>query len=109
MNDFETWVKCDKANTINTFDVGDIRSTNVVVYVLSHGKAEEAKVTKTLDVTCGEPYTNQGGGDSAGQKAKSYAFQAFGVYKESQIASSLKNRDYKDATDLICTEIRQKV
>lgn len=30
-----------------------------------------------------------------------YAFQAFGVYKESEQASSLKQRDYKDATDLI--------
>ena len=61
MNDFETWVKCDKANTINTFDVGDIRSTNLVVYVMSHGAVSEAEITKTLDVTCGTPYTNQGG------------------------------------------------
>lgn len=30
-----------------------------------------------------------------------YAFQAFGVYKESEQVSSLKQRDYKDATDLI--------
>ena len=30
-----------------------------------------------------------------------YAFQGFGVYKESEQASTLKQRDYKDATDLI--------
>ena len=30
-----------------------------------------------------------------------FAFQAFGVYKESDTASSVKSRDYKDATDLI--------
>lgn len=30
-----------------------------------------------------------------------FAFQAFGVYKESETASSVKSRDYKDATDLI--------
>lgn len=30
-----------------------------------------------------------------------YAFQAFGVYKETEQASALKQRDYKDATDLI--------
>lgn len=30
-----------------------------------------------------------------------YAMQAFGVYKESEVTSSLKMRDFKDATDLI--------
>ena len=30
-----------------------------------------------------------------------YAMQAFGLYKESETASALKLRDYKDATDLI--------
>ena len=30
-----------------------------------------------------------------------YALQAFGMYKETETASSLKMRDYKDATDLI--------
>lgn len=30
-----------------------------------------------------------------------YAFQAIGIYKESEQASALKQRDYKDATDLI--------
>lgn len=30
-----------------------------------------------------------------------FSFQAFGVYKESEIASSVKSRDYKDATDLV--------
>ena len=31
-----------------------------------------------------------------------YAMQAFGVYKESEVSSALKQRDYKDATDLVC-------
>lgn len=32
-----------------------------------------------------------------------YALQAFGLYKETEAASALKMRDYKDATDLILT------
>ena len=32
---------------------------------------------------------------------KCYAQQAFGVYRETETASALKMRDYKDATDLI--------
>lgn len=35
-------------------------------------------------------------------QAVAYAMQAFGLYKESEVASSLKQRDYKDATDLVC-------
>lgn len=34
-----------------------------------------------------------------------YAMQAFGQYKESEIASTLKERDYKDNTDLILEEL----
>ena len=30
-DDFETWVKSETANTLNTFDQGDVRSTNIVV------------------------------------------------------------------------------
>ena len=30
-----------------------------------------------------------------------YAMQAIGLYKESEQASALKMRDYKDSTDLI--------
>ena len=33
-----------------------------------------------------------------------FAFQRFGEYKESEVASTLKQRDYKDATDLIVKE-----
>jgi DNA (cytosine-5)-methyltransferase 1 len=31
MNDDETWVEADHANTINTFDVGDTRTTHAIV------------------------------------------------------------------------------
>ena len=30
-----------------------------------------------------------------------FVMQAIGIYKESEVASSLKQRDHKDATDLI--------
>lgn len=40
------------------------------------------------------------GGDNV-PMIMTFANQAFGVYKESEKASSLKSRDYKDATDLV--------
>lgn len=33
--------------------------------------------------------------------ARCYAMQAFGQYKESEIASAIKARDFKDSTDLV--------
>lgn len=30
-DDFETWVESEKASTLNTFDIGDVRATTVVV------------------------------------------------------------------------------
>lgn len=31
-DDYETWVEGNVANTLNTFDGGDVRATNIVVY-----------------------------------------------------------------------------
>lgn len=30
-DDFETWIESEKSNTINTFDVGGVRATTVIV------------------------------------------------------------------------------
>ena len=39
---------------------------------------------------------------SVDRHAVAYALQSFGEYKESEVASGIKARDYKDATDLVC-------
>lgn len=40
---------------------------------------------------------------------KGYAMQAIGEYRDCNCASSLKMRDYKDATDLVCEPVEQPV
>ena len=30
-NDFETWVEADVSNTLNAFDLGDVRATTIVI------------------------------------------------------------------------------
>lgn len=30
-DDFETWVEADASNTLNAFDLGDVRATTVVI------------------------------------------------------------------------------
>ncbi len=42
--------------------------------------------------------------DGAEQDEKTFAMQAIGEYKESESASALKCRDYKDATDLVAAQ-----
>ena len=68
----------------------------------------EADTAKTLDaLNCGYPACNQGGMaivqpiPASGKNAVLNAMQGFGHYIESEEASSLKSRDYKDATDLV--------
>lgn len=39
---------------------------------------------------------------SADRHAVAFAMQSFGDYKQGDVASGLKARDYKDATDLVC-------
>lgn len=31
IEDYETWIEAEVSNTLNCFDVGDIRSTNIVL------------------------------------------------------------------------------
>jgi len=76
-SDFETWEKDETANTLNCFDVGDVRSTNVVAQPIAysfdalssnsmkssnpHSGCRQVDVAKTLDTTTPEPSKNQGG------------------------------------------------
>ena len=41
-SDFETWQESDKANTLNAFDTGDVRTTEAVVYVVDQGGGKSA-------------------------------------------------------------------
>ena len=45
----------------------------------------------------------------AGHLIKGFRMSAFGEYQDDQKASTLKQRDYKDDTDLICFESRQEM
>lgn len=65
-----------------------------------HSGYYEADTARTLDaLQCGYPGCNQGG--MAVVEPLGFEMQAFGKYNCSGIASSLKARDCKDATDLV--------
>jgi len=56
-NDYETWVDDGKANTINTFDVGDVRTTHAVA-VDVYNQAIDGNTTATLTEACGGTNTS---------------------------------------------------
>lgn len=60
-----------------------------------HSGVYETDSTRTLDKNGSNPTCNQGG-------TAVCSMQALGKYKESKVTSALKERDYKDATGLVC-------
>lgn len=63
-----------------------------------HSWIYEADTSRTLDLNGGNPACNQGGIDVV---QMAYQMQGFGDYREADVASSCKQRDYKDSTDLV--------
>lgn len=57
----------------------------------------EVDTARTLDTTSPDPSKNQGG-----IAILTYQMQGFGDYREGGVASSCKQRDFKDGTDLVC-------
>lgn len=63
-----------------------------------HSGIYEADTSRTLDLNCGNPACNQGG---IAVVQRAYQMQGFGDYREADVASSCKQRDYKDSTALV--------
>lgn len=63
-----------------------------------HSWIYEADTSRTPDLNGGNPACNQGG---IAVVQMAYQMQGFGDYREADVASSCKQRDYKDSTDLV--------
>jgi DNA (cytosine-5)-methyltransferase 1 len=66
VNDFETWVDDGIANTINTFDVGDVRTTHAVIALAEN--------------TIGRQPQNGGNGNGFTEDGPMYTLNATGVH-----------------------------
>jgi len=69
MNDDETWVEGDHANTLNSFDAGDVRTTHAVI----------AKTVSTLQAQHGRGFAINAEMAAGGQLIPSVVTQAHGV------------------------------
>lgn len=108
---------------ISSYDSNAMRSSN------PHSGVYEADTSRTLDVGGGNPACNQGGicivdvqhrqdgvrvyegsapsltarmGTGGNNVPLTYQMRGFGDYHESSVGSACKQRDYKDAVDLVC-------
>lgn len=62
--DYETWKESDKANTMNCFDQGDVRATDVVVYSLeNHPQDSRVKIDESGKVQTLTKKMGTGGGN----------------------------------------------
>ena len=109
---------------ISSYDSNAMRSSN------PYSGIYEADTSRTLDVGGGNPACNQGGiaildmshasdvirecgdvaptlqsrmGTGGNQVPLAYQMQGFGDYHAGEVASSCKQRDFKDSTDLVCS------
>ena len=80
--DCETWKESDTANTLNAFDVGEVRATELVVCVDKGGGKSQCNVTegKTPTLTC----------THGGEPAVAYAQLAYDKYEDADIGTTLK-------------------
>lgn len=108
---------------ISAFESNAMKSSN------PHSGIYEAEIARTLDGNGGNPACNQSGimvldmthacdvirdcggvspslqarmGTGGNQVPLVYSQQGFGDYREGDVASSCKQRDFKDSTDLVC-------
>ena len=62
--DYETWKESDKANTMNCFDQGDVRATDIVVYSLeNHPQDSRVKIDESGKVQTLTQRMGTGGGN----------------------------------------------
>ena len=94
--DNETWIESNTANTLNAFDVGDVRTTEAVVYAIDRAAFNQGKNAQ-FDFEISDKGINStlvAKGPSAVCYSTNHA--SFHTCAEEGIVSTLQATDYKD-------------
>lgn len=98
-------IQTEKTGTLGTGNDQTIFCYGISAYESNAMKSSNPKsgvyvadTSRTLDLNGGNPACNQGG---IAVVQRAYQMQGFGDYREADVASSCKQRDYKDSTDLV--------
>lgn len=98
--DYETWVESDITPTLNQFDIADTRTTTIIT------EPQLFDATRNADVRFyNQSPTMKARWGTGGNNVPMLAtMQGIGDYADTGVASTMKQRDYKDATDLVVTQ-----
>lgn len=98
-------IQTEKSGTLGTGNDQTIFCYGISAYESNAMKSSNPKsgvyvadTSRTLDLNGGNPACNQGG---IAVVQRAYQMQGFGDYREADVASSCKQLDYKDSTDLV--------
>lgn len=98
-------IQTEKSGTLGTGNDQTIFCYGISAYESNAMKSSNPKsgvyvadTSRTLDLNGGNPACNQGG---IAVVQRAYQMQGFGDYREADVASACKQRDYKDSTDLV--------
>ena len=96
--DWETWVESDITPTLNQFEIADTRTTTIVTK-----SPELFDATRNADVRFYDqsPTMKARWGTGGNNVPMLATMQGIGDYADTGVASTMKQRDYKDATDLV--------
>ena len=89
----------------NTLTVADRHAVAYAIDRAAFNQGVNAQYGISIQEEVAQTLVAKGPGAVAQPEAQTYAMQGFGDYKESDKASSLKRRDFKDNTDLVVDEI----
>jgi DNA (cytosine-5)-methyltransferase 1 len=131
VDDDESWVEKETVPTLNAFDIGDTRTTSIILGGTQPNAGMQVDKSTTLTEAMGQggghvPILFQGNrvgdprfyddgisptvmsrwGTGGNNVPLTYTKQSFGEYKELNVASTMSRRDYLDATDLIVEPVR---
>lgn len=98
--DYETWVESDITPTLNQFDIADTRTTTIIT------EPQLFDATRNADVRFYDqsPTMKARWGTGGNNVPMLATMQGIGDYADTGVASTIKQRDYKDATDLVVTQ-----
>ena len=108
--DNETWVESDTANTLNAFDVGDVRTTEAVVYALDRASFNQGKNGHGFEISdtgVASPLLAVGPSAVCHKVVAMEAYQHHG-YRESDVLGTLtagQNGGVRGDTPLVCETV----
>ena len=98
VDEAQKWEEAETANTLNTFDIGETRASELVVYE-SHPMDSRIKELDDVAPTVSVKW-HKGAADTPlvceGRETKAYSLETFHCEAEEEMTAPLKARDYKD-------------